>query len=74
MARQTAGQPKRKRWGLRALAFLALALASIIASNGLSANGAGAVPITFVGTFVGLGGAAYCSFRGLRGVDWLPRP
>jgi hypothetical protein len=68
-----AGKPKRKRWGLRTLAFLSLALVSILVSNALSATGHGTVPITLVGTLVGLVGAGYCSYRGLRDANWLPR-
>jgi hypothetical protein len=74
MGQERAGRPKRKRWGLRTLGFLALALASIMASNALSATGTGSLPITFVGTVVGLVGAGYCSYRGVRDANWLPRP
>ena len=73
MGREEAQGPKRKRWGLRTLGFLSLAFVSILASNGLTAAGHGGLPITFVGTLVGLVGAAYCSYRGLRDSTWLPR-
>ena len=58
---QTPRKPKPKRWGLRTLAFLALALASVLTSSILSQR------------LVGLAGAAYCSFRGLKDFRWLPR-
>jgi hypothetical protein len=29
--------------------------------------------LTFAGLVIGLGGAAYCSYRGLKGFSWLPR-
>jgi len=71
--RERAGQPKQKRWGLRTLAFLALALASIITSSALTSSGHPNIPITFVGLVVGFVGAAYCSYRGLRDANWLQR-
>jgi hypothetical protein len=56
-----------KRWGLRALAFLTLAAASIIASNALSLDGKNEFALlTFIGTVVGLVGATVCSIRGIR--------
>jgi hypothetical protein len=74
VGRQTAGRPKRKRWGLRTLAFLTLALASVLTSSALSADGSGVRPIIVVGVLVGFVGAAYSSFRGLRDFNWLQRP
>src|SRR6266516_4496063 len=73
MGREAARRPRRKRWGLRTLGFLSLALVSILASNGLAATGHGTFPITLFGTLVGLVGAGYCSYRGLRDCTWLPR-
>jgi len=73
VSRQRAGRPKQKRWGLRTLAFLALALASIITSSALTSSGHRDIPITLVGTVVGFVGAAYCSYRGLRDANWLQR-
>jgi hypothetical protein len=59
--------PKPKRWGIRTLAFLGLAAASIIVSNLLHAKGNDDFALlTFIGTVVGLVGAAVCSVRGLR--------
>jgi len=69
---QTPRKPKPKRWGLRTLAFLALALASVLTSSILSQRG-GDIPLTTLGVLVGLAGAAYCSFRGLKDFRWLPR-
>ncbi len=69
-------KPKPKRWGLRALAFLGIAAASIIASNLLRANGNDNFALlTFIGLVVGLVGATVCSVRGIR--SWggrLPKP
>ncbi|HYT09845.1 MAG TPA: hypothetical protein VEL73_04215 [Mycobacteriales bacterium] len=73
MSREASGKPKRKRWGLRTLAFLTLALASVLTSSGLSASGSGVPPITLVGVLVGFAGAAYCSVRGLKDFNWLQR-
>jgi len=58
---------KQKRWGLRSLAFLLLAAASIITSNALRLDGTNEYALlTFIGTAVGLIGAAVCSVRGIR--------
>lgn len=62
-----ARRPAPRRWGLRTLAFLALAAASIITSNALYASGVDDyVLLTFAGLVVGLVGATVCSVRGLR--------
>ena len=64
-----------KRWGLRTLAFLGLAAASILVSNLLRAEGIDDfILVTFGGTVIGLLGAAVCSIRGLRSWGGLPRP
>jgi purine-cytosine permease-like protein len=70
-----APRPKRPRWGVRAMLWLGLAFASVITSNGLLNSGNDDwVIATFVGTIVGLAGAAYCSIRGIAsGSGWLPR-
>jgi hypothetical protein len=60
-------RPKQKYWGLRTLGFLTIALVSILASNWVSS----ALPV--LGLAVGLCGAAYCSYRGLKDFSWLPR-
>jgi nitrate/nitrite transporter NarK len=57
------------RWGLLTLGFLAIALASVLVSNGAGSYSV----ITLAGVLVGFGGAAYCSYRGLKGFSWLPR-
>jgi len=69
----TTGVPRTarpRRWGLWTLAFLTLAAGSILVSNLLvmtSDDGVNDyVLLTFLGTVVGLGGAAVCSVRGLR--------
>jgi hypothetical protein len=74
MGRPTRPEPKRKRWGLRTLAFLTLAFASIMASNALSATGRGSPALAYFGVLVGLVGAGYCSYRGLRDSSWMSGP
>lgn len=60
-------QKVEKRWGLRTMAFLALASGCIVVDNGLRAGGGNDyVLLTFAGTVAGLVGAAVCSVRGLR--------
>lgn len=68
-------RPKRPRWGVRAMLWLGLAFVCVITSNVLTASGNDDwVVVTFLGTIVGLGAAAYCSVRGIRSSDgWLPR-
>ena len=57
----------QKRWGVRSLLFLGLAAASIILSNWMRLTGNDdVILLTFIGTVVGLVGAAVCSYRGLR--------
>jgi hypothetical protein len=68
-----AHSPRPKRWGVRALAFLAVAAASIIVSNVLYAQGnQDFVLLTFLGTVGGLVGAAVCSIRGVKA--WRASP
>ena len=68
-------RPKRPRWGVRALLWLTLSFASVVASSALLMYGNDDwVLATFIGTVVGLAGAAYCSVRGIvSGGSWLPR-
>ena len=64
----------RPRWGVRSLLWLTLSFVCVIASNGLQAAGnSDWVVMTFAGTICGLGGAAYCSVRGLASSGWLGR-
>lgn len=64
-----------KRWGIRTLLFLLLATVSILSSNVLNAAGNDDyVLLTFVGTVIGLVGAAVSTVRGLRSGGWFPRP
>jgi hypothetical protein len=60
-------RPKQKYWGLRTLGFLTIALVSILASN----RGSSVLPL--IGLLVGLSGAMYSSYRGLKDFTWLPR-
>jgi nitrate/nitrite transporter NarK len=64
-------RPRRggMRWGLLTLLFLGIALTCVLVSN---SQGQYSV-VTFLGLLVGFGGAAYCSYRGLKGFSWLPR-
>jgi uncharacterized membrane protein len=57
------------RWGLLSLLFLGIALACVLISNSQGAYNA----LTLAGLVIGLGGAAYCSWKGLKGFSWLPR-
>jgi hypothetical protein len=75
MGRRGSRPGRPKRWGLRALAFLGLAAGSILVSNYLRMVGNDNFALlTFIGTVVGLVGAAVCSIRGLRSWGGLPRP
>jgi hypothetical protein len=57
----------RRRWGLRSMAYLGLAAGSIIVSNWMRLTGnTDVILLTFIGTVVGLVGAAVCTVRGLR--------
>jgi 4-hydroxybenzoate polyprenyltransferase len=60
-------RPRQKYWGLRTLGFLTLALVSVLAMSWTSS------PLTLLGLVVGLTGATYCSWRGLKDFTWLPR-
>lgn len=64
---QARSRPRRPRWGLRALGFLVVALVGVLARGGDYAL------LAAVGLVVGLSGAAYCSYRGLKDFTWLPR-
>ena len=56
-----------RRWGIRMLLFLGLAAGSIILSNWMRLTGnTDVILLTFIGTVVGLVGAAVCTARGLR--------
>jgi 4-hydroxybenzoate polyprenyltransferase len=60
-------RPRRRRWGLWALAFLTVALVAVLtAGGGWTTRGA----LALLG---GLLGAAYCSYRGVKEFTWLPR-
>lgn len=63
-------QRPQKRWGLRTLGFLAIALASVLTS---SLSGGNYALLTSLGIIVGFVGAGYCSYRGLKQGTWLPR-
>ena len=60
-------RPKQKYWGLRTLGFLTIALVAFLASSRMS----GALPL--LGFVLGLSGATYCTYRGLKDFSWLPR-
>jgi hypothetical protein len=58
---------EQKRWGIRSLLFLGLAALSIIVSNWMRMTGnTDVILLTFIGTVVGLAGAAVCTVRGFR--------
>jgi hypothetical protein len=60
-------RPKQKYWGLRTLGFLTVALVSVLVQSHVSSV------LPFLGLVVGLTGATYCSYRGLKDFTWLPR-
>jgi hypothetical protein len=64
-------EPRKRnvRWGLLTLLFLGIALAGVLTSNAQGAYNA----LTFAGVIVGFGGAAYCTWKGLKGFSWLAR-
>ena len=70
----TPRRPRTKRWGIRTLAWLALAAVSVLASNAFYARDVtDFVLATFAGTVVGFVGAAYCSLRGLQAWQGLSK-
>ena len=67
-------RPRRPRWGVRTLAFLGLAMVSALTVNTLAdLHVTTWAPVAGLGFLVGVLGAAYCSYRGLRAFDWLQR-
>jgi hypothetical protein len=64
---QRSNRPRQKYWGLRTLGFLFVALVSVLAASRVSG------PLPLLGLIVGLAGATYCSYRGLKDFNWLPR-
>jgi hypothetical protein len=61
------GPVSRRRWGIRMLLFLGLAAGSIILSNWMRMTGnTDVILLTFIGTVVGLAGAAVCTVKGFR--------
>ncbi len=58
---------RTRRWGLRSLAFLALALVGLFTAGGDYAL------LSAVALVVGFVGAGYCSYRGVKAFSWLPR-
>jgi peptidoglycan/LPS O-acetylase OafA/YrhL len=54
--------PRRPRWGLRTLGFLALATVAIVTAINLGGHTLG----TFGSLVFGLVGAAYCSVKGMN--------
>jgi hypothetical protein len=50
------------RWGVRTMLFLILAFVAIFTAQAMDRNTVG----TFGSLVLGLGGAAYCSIRGVR--------
>ena len=63
--------PRKRRpyWGLLSLLFLGIALAAVLVSGSRGSYDG----LTFTGLVVGFGGAAYCSYKGLKSFTWLPR-
>ena len=62
----------QKRLGVRSLLFLGLAATSIILSNWMRMTGnPDVILLTFLGTVVGLAGAAVCTVRAFRAWNGL---
>lgn len=57
----------RRRWGLWALAFLTVALVTVLTS------GDGYTTVSAFVLLASVLAAAYCSYRGVREFTWLPR-
>ena len=71
--KESARAPGEKRWGLRTLAYLALAAACLMGRNLMYSSGnTDFVLLPFLGIVVGLVGAAVCSVRGLRAWNGFP--
>jgi hypothetical protein len=64
-------QPRKRnlRWGLLTLLFLLIALVSILVAGGQGTYNI----VTLLGVVLGFGGAAYCTWKGIKGFSWLPR-
>lgn len=60
-------QPRRRRWGLWALAFLSLALGMVLTS------GDGYTAVSALVLLGSLTAAGWCSYRGVKAFTWLPR-
>ena len=64
-----ARRAEQRRWGIRSLLFLGLAAGSIILSNWMRMTGnTDVILLTFIGTVVGLAGAAVSTIKGLPGL------
>ena len=57
------------RWGVLTVTFLLIALVCVLVSSGQGRYTA----VTGIGLLVGFGGAAYCTYRGIKSFSWLPR-
>jgi nitrate/nitrite transporter NarK len=68
---EAARRPARggMRWGLLSLLFLGIALTCVLVSS----NQGRYTALTGLGLLVGFAGAAFCTYRGLKGFSWLPR-
>lgn len=67
-------RPRPARWGVRTLWWLGLVFVCMLSANALYSLGVdywGLLPLA--GTIVGICGATYCSYRGLRSATWLGR-
>ncbi len=64
-----ASRKRNIRWGLLTLLFLGIALAGVLVSSGQGRYTA----LTLAAVLVGFGGAAFCTWKGLKSFSWLPR-
>ena len=69
MAGNDERRPRNWRWGLLTLLFLGIALTCVLVSNSARHY----TVVTGLGLLVGFGGAAYCTYRGIKSATWMPR-
>jgi hypothetical protein len=64
---------RQPRWGVRTILLVGLATVCIVVSSGLGPDGEPWTTVAGLAAWCAIGGAAYCSYRGLRGASRLFR-